>query len=327
MLNSPRLVATSTRNQLGSFFSRQVANHSGDNGVYFVENTERELIGVFKPEDETFSTKHGMTHGDYTAKEIAAYCLDHMGVSHVPNTKRLEIEDEASNRSRTGSFQKYVHNIGPAEDFSSSLFAIEDVQAIGLLDLRVFNTDRHMGNLVVCEEPVEIAGGKHRVLRLVPIDHSLILPDFRCLSEGWYEWCSWEQARFPITKTLEAYIAGVNIQEDCDILRELEIRSESIVTYALCTTLVKYGVKIGMTLRELANLYQRKPFDLDDPSPLETFVSSALLKCSDVPAKSLVDLTRVERNPLVIAFTEILQENLAVFGTKSSEIAQDEHTT
>lgn len=59
--------------------------------------------------------------------------------------------DECSSASSStvlGSFQRYVSHECGSWDLAAYKFAVEDVHRIGLLDLRIFNTDRHGGNML-----------------------------------------------------------------------------------------------------------------------------------------------------------------------------------
>ncbi|KAL3909673.1 MAG: hypothetical protein SGPRY_009340, partial [Prymnesium sp.] len=48
-----------------------------------------------------------------------------------------------------GSLQQFERHVGCADDFSASIFSTEEVQRIALLDIRIFNLDRHGANLLV----------------------------------------------------------------------------------------------------------------------------------------------------------------------------------
>src|SRR5690606_17228551 len=97
------------------------------------------------------------------------------------------------------SLQEYVENEGTAEDIGPSAIPAEEVHKLGILDLRVVNLDRHLGNILVSRE----ASG---TIRLVPIDHSYILPDYRELSDLYFEWLYWPQTKIPFSTGALSYI-------------------------------------------------------------------------------------------------------------------------
>ena len=55
----------------------------------------------------------------------------------------------ASLTPKLASLQQYVRHDGDAADAGASRFSVRDVHAIGILDIRLLNSDRHAGNLLV----------------------------------------------------------------------------------------------------------------------------------------------------------------------------------
>jgi hypothetical protein len=51
--------------------------------------------------------------------------------------------------SKVGSLQAYVSHHGSAEDVGPQLLPLDTVQRVGVLDLRLLNLDRHMGNMLL----------------------------------------------------------------------------------------------------------------------------------------------------------------------------------
>ena len=74
-------------------------------------------------------------------------------------------------------------------------FAVKDVHRIGILDLRLFNTDRHAGNMLVREVPTAKKTSANTwldsQLELIPIDHGFCLPE--ALEPPYLEWLHWPQ--------------------------------------------------------------------------------------------------------------------------------------
>jgi len=109
--------------------------------------------------------------------------------------------------SRFGSLQEFKENIGSAEELGPAKFDVDEVHKIGILDIRVVNLDRHLGNILVTQDE-HARGGSG--LRLVPIDHGYILPDYRDLSDVNLEWIYWKQCKQPFSEHSLAYIASLD---------------------------------------------------------------------------------------------------------------------
>ena len=101
-------------------------------------------------------------------------------------------KNEKEEESR-GSIQRYVADVqGAADDFgmpndleaAAQVIATRDAQQVALLDLRVCNTDRHPGNLLLQKNPVK--DGPRFVP--IPIDHGCTLP----------RWWAMGEANFPV---------------------------------------------------------------------------------------------------------------------------------
>ena len=85
-------------------------------------------------------------------------------------------------------------------EMGASRFGARDVHRIGILDIRIWNTDRHAGNILVRRQRASSAGlsGLQMLdssqLELVPIDHGFCLPE--SLEPPYFEWLHWPQVRF-----------------------------------------------------------------------------------------------------------------------------------
>lgn len=93
--------------------------------------------------------------------------------------------------------QEYVYHDCDTSEMGASRFAARDVHRIGILDIRIWNTDRHAGNILVRRQRESSAGlsGLARLdsaqLELVPIDHGFCLPE--SLEPPYFEWLHWPQ--------------------------------------------------------------------------------------------------------------------------------------
>ena len=173
----------------------------GTGGTYFMKNAYKNFGAVFKPTDEeayapmnqkNYSGKFGgpglrpgVLSGEAAYREVAAYLLDQGHFSNVPKTVLVHAQHPTFSYPigklypKTGSLQEYIQSNGTSDDFSTSLFSIEDVQKICILDTRILNMDRNEGNILVSKE--------NSNLKLIPIDHGLSIPDNFNISD--YDLC------------------------------------------------------------------------------------------------------------------------------------------
>ncbi|KAL1530535.1 hypothetical protein AB1Y20_001436 [Prymnesium parvum] len=226
--------------------------------------------------------KSGIVVGEAALNEQAAYLLDSTDRSRhfcrVPATAIVQTEhsnfydvssregdtgNEANHapfrslKTKVGSLQQFEVHLGCADDFSSSLFSTEEVQRIALLDIRIFNLDRHGANLLVQRQaqgslrsqrgPASSSsfgkgtstGAKRCLevrddygewgvgdrldmsggdeLRLVPIDHGFSLP--ASITVPYFEWQFWSQVRQPMSDGVREYISRIDAQADAHLLR------------------------------------------------------------------------------------------------------------
>ncbi len=100
--------------------------------------------------------------------------------------------------SKLGSLQEFVAHDCDTSEIGPSLFSLQDVHRIAILDIRLFNTDRHAGNILV-QRPTGQGRAKLSALarlnqpqcRLLPIDHGFCLPE--ALEPPFFEWLHWPQ--------------------------------------------------------------------------------------------------------------------------------------
>jgi len=156
-----------------------------------------------------------------------------------------------------GSVQAFaVDAIGCIEDFAmprsleraNSFVSKEAAEALALLDMRVFNMDRHSGNLLLLrrETPHELG----------PIDHGCCLPPWWSLGEAIFDaWIEWPQLQSePLEKSRDIAETAYNkLELTCDTLKGIGLEPEAIICLRLCTLLVYIGVKeLGLPLGLIA---------------------------------------------------------------------------
>mmetsp|Transcript_17295 Transcript_17295/g.19670 ORF Transcript_17295/g.19670 Transcript_17295/m.19670 type:complete len:738 (-) Transcript_17295:655-2868(-) len=255
---------------------------------------EESKFAVFKPEDEETGARRqlhlgdknperaGMVIGGGAKRERAAYVLDklYFGFSQVPTTVLMKLPEsgQLDFKGKRGSLQQYCPNQGSADEnpMLVSKCSSDQVHRIGILDLRIFNTDRHGGN-ILCQL---YRSDEQDKIRLIPIDHALSLPDYRFLSEAYFDWVYWKQSEDKFDQRTLEYVANINIGKDAAALRDINIPETCVATNIISTIALKAGVRNGLSLRDLGEVFQR-PFmaghqDHDKYlSPLEYMVSEA----------------------------------------------------
>jgi|UniRef100_A0A7S0KLP1 phosphatidylinositol 4-kinase type 2 len=243
-------------------------SQGGNGGAYFLKGVDGKTAAVFKPADEEpfapnnprgHRTSHngegmrkGTKAGEGAAREVAAYLLDHGGFAGVPATSLANLTDSVEDDGKLGSLQEYVENTAEAEEFGPSMFPCEEVHKITILDIRLANTDRNAGNILVQSDE----DGK--IVRLIPIDHGYALP--HTLEDVCFEWEFWPQANMPYSDDVKEYVAMLDADEDIAYLRENDIELDAAPERVLrvCTALLKEAVPRNFRAADIASMLNRK---------------------------------------------------------------------
>ncbi|KAM7464422.1 hypothetical protein LguiA_032543 [Lonicera macranthoides] len=273
--------------------------HSGLGGAYYFRNSKGESVAIVKPTDEEpFAPnnpkgfvgkalgqpglKRSVRVGETGFREVAAYLLDYAHFAKVPPTALVKITHSIFNVndgvnankpqnkklvSKIASFQQFIPHDFDASDHGTSSFPVTAVHRIGILDIRIFNTDRHAGNLLV----KKLDGvGRFGQVELIPIDHGLCLPE--SLEDPYFEWIHWPQASIPFTDDELEYIENLDPLRDSEMLRaELPmIREACLRVLVLCTIFLKEAASFGLCLAEIGEMMSREFRGGDEePSELE----------------------------------------------------------
>ena len=296
--------------------SREAAERSSERSSNGGEESPPQLphtpapIAVFKPTDEEAGSannprgligeahvmREGFRLGGGAVRERLAYKLDR-GFARVPRTAvdqlLLRSPSGIHMRSQCGSIQEFVPSDGDASDFRFDGSEFDDAQSQRLMlqDCRLFNCDRHEGNILVKRPPPQQPAGTK--CDLVPIDHAFILPRFGFFREAEFAWRYWTSAAKPLEREAVSYIAALNVDADVDVARQVGLDESSCATLRVCTMLLKRAV-LGRghartadhpaveaqetmspaTPKYLSSLLMRDQFD--QPSPLERLCARAL---------------------------------------------------
>ncbi|XP_006660740.1 phosphatidylinositol 4-kinase gamma 7-like [Oryza brachyantha] len=284
--------------------------NSGMGGAYYFKNINGERIAIVKPTDEepfapnnpkgfvgkilgVPGLKRSVRVGETGLREVAAYLLDYDNFANVPPTMLVKITHSVFNVndtvgrkskvfhnksqavSKLASLQQFIAHDFDASDHGTSSFPVSAVHRIGILDIRIFNTDRHAGNLLVRK----LGPGADNFgvqTELIPIDHGLCLPE--CLEDPYFEWIHWPQASIPFTEEELDYIANLDPVKDAEMLRMRLpfIREACLRVLMLSTTFLKDAAAYGLCLSEIGEMMSR-PFTgkEEEPSELELLCMEA----------------------------------------------------
>ncbi|KDD72021.1 phosphatidylinositol 3- and 4-kinase, partial [Helicosporidium sp. ATCC 50920] len=312
----------------------------GLGGTYFFRDESGAKVAIMKPVDEEPlapnnpkgfvgralggpGLKPSVRVGEAAGREVAAYLLDHAGFARVPPTLMVEISHAAFHQAgeredgppprKLGSLQEFVAHDGDASELGSSRFRAADVHRIAILDVRLFNTDRHAGNILVRRLPAPASGpaAAQAVLdrageyELVPIDHGFALPE--ALEPPYFEWQHWSAAQLPLGAVERAYVENLDPDADVALLRrELPgLREPSLRLLWTTTTLLKACVAAGLCLAEVAAVCTRSSVGVDEEaSPLEELCLAARREAEDDLEDDLDDLEEGEEDEEVFLTEE-----------------------
>jgi len=283
----------------------------GLGGAYYFRNYRGGSVAIVKPTDEEpFAPnnpkgfvgkvlgqpglKRWVRVGETGIREVAAYLLDHDHFANVPPTVLVKIthsifnvnemttskkENKRQTVSKIASFQQFVAHDCDASDYGTSSFPVAAVHRIGILDIRILNTDRHAGNLLV--KNIENVGRYPQVrgesVDITPIDHGLCLPEN--LEDPYFEWLHWPQASIPFSEDELEYIYKLDAIKDTEMLRrELPmVREACLRVLILCTIFLKKAAEAGLCLAEIGAMMSREFHGVEEEcSELEEIYMTAV---------------------------------------------------
>jgi len=268
------------RSAIGTTGYELVLADDGEGGTYFIQRSQDcSIIAVFKPVAEEIGCidnprgnnrgcrVDGFVPGTGAVREVAAYTLDADHAAHVPITIMRNIAGKGS-----GSFQQFIPGLQQSWNMTSEVrdkVSLADIQYLAMFDIRVFNTDRHGGNILV--DPLSGA--------LTAIDHSYILP--RQFVDPEWEWLSWPESRRPILPQVREYYLTRNDERDADAVREIGVDEESVRFFMSSSSALRIILKAfpAATLIQVAEFFRRPT--IATPSIFEQCLASSRAPLED----------------------------------------------
>lgn len=235
----------------------------GTGGTYFLKTANNKNIAVFKPKDEdplsannpkqqVVSGFSGLKAGDGIYREVLAHVID---PTIVPKTLIAELKHPMFTSSKVGSLQEFVQNAEPSEEYGSSLFSVEDVHKIALLDIRIVNCDRNGENILVKRNK------NNNSYSLIPIDHAFSLPAYTAFdSLKHFEWMNYRQSKAPISQEMKNFILNIDIEKDLQKAKAIGIQREALITMKIAHIVLTRGVSANKTFFEIGKLLCSKSF-------------------------------------------------------------------
>mmetsp|Transcript_84758 Transcript_84758/g.162123 ORF Transcript_84758/g.162123 Transcript_84758/m.162123 type:complete len:832 (+) Transcript_84758:57-2552(+) len=271
--------------------TRKVNMDEGQTGTVFALESGGKRIAVFKPQTGENFKRKGLETGKGAVREEAVYLVDRLcgGQANVPVTSRASIDIDG-NTKLEGSVQEYVPNVmGFIEDFAMPRdleaargFVCQNAaEALALLDMRVFNMDRHPGNLLLRYREKDNKVLKVKPYELGVIDHGCCLPAWWCLSEAIFDaWRTWPQLYCEPSEYAQkiAIKAKDLLCDTCAQVKALRLDEASIVTLRICVEFIYIGVAVlKLPIGKLAELMLR---DEDTGFEEMSWLESKVLICA-----------------------------------------------
>jgi len=229
----------------------------GVGGTYFIHDDKKQVIAVFKPQDEEACSvnnpkgfrknsnsmggyKEGFSVGDGSIRECAAYLLDYDNFSGVPATDLVVIQHpvfyhsgddeeldtifqldppfpESPTKPKVGSFQQFIKNDGNTDDADPRLVSSFPVDEVH----KVAVLDIRLVN-------ADRHGGnilyQESINDLTGESYYTLIPIDHgyCLPNGikeaWFCWQTWPQAKLPMSQRTKEYINTLDAEKDISLL-------------------------------------------------------------------------------------------------------------
>jgi len=256
----------------------------GTCGVYLLKNKKGEDVAVFKPMDEEYVPKEAeqngaLVKGHNSYRERAAFLVSDAlgGYTGVPNTIITTVRHPTfKGGEKRGSLQRFVPASTDMSDLGPADIPVDEVHKIGLVDLLLFNVDRHEGNLLLRTRKSQ--GSDVLTRELVPIDHGLCLPVLVSRETGpsrnlmldlYFAWESWPQAKQPFGAKARRFLQALSPKAVSRLVTVLKadlgnhaIPLPALTTLKVGALLLRLCAQGGKTLSEMAAMVRTPLADI-----------------------------------------------------------------
>jgi hypothetical protein len=243
----------------------------GSGGTYFLHDTRKAKIAIFKPADEepyaennprgylpqpdqSTYLREGIVPGEACLREVAAFMLDHEGFSDVPMTTLVEARHPnfhtggAKLNCSQGGASIGAHSIygsaapartcekkvGSFQEFVRTECSMDDISPSKICVEEVHKIavlDIRLLNADRNAANLLCRRRSDNSLQLIPIDHGFCLRSSADVS--WMDWCwlDWPQLKEPVSEATRSYIMRLDIEEDAKTLREVFNIDQKAIDY------------------------------------------------------------------------------------------------
>lgn len=241
----------------------------------FKKLVEQTLAGKYTLEPSLHGTQHtprlmneeGKPVGILKTKnELLAEAFDYEHFAGVPPSIEVNIPEMGDI-----VVQKWIQNSTMVIESKGKVdLNPEQLHRIRILDIRLGNSDRNRGNVLIAEKE----GLKH----IVPIDHDLIMhyiPNDN----------NWEAPYLnaPFSPTSLKYIESLDLEKDAAIMSDLGYKSEDILSMKIRTTLLKMAAEQNLSLKEIDMIFRFYYFDFLEKA------ESLPVSCSEVELRKVFE--------------------------------------
>mmetsp|Transcript_50908 Transcript_50908/g.101707 ORF Transcript_50908/g.101707 Transcript_50908/m.101707 type:complete len:528 (-) Transcript_50908:159-1742(-) len=246
----------------------------GTCGVYLLKNKKGEDVGVFKPMDEEHVPEEAEEwalvkgHGSYRERAAFLVSSELGGYTGVPNTIITTLRHPTfEGGEKRGSLQRFVPASKDMSDLGPAGIPVDEVHKIGIVDLLLFNVDRHEGNVLLRTKKGDGSGTATR--ELVPIDHGLCLPVIvtkesgplrRLMLDLYFAWQSWPQAKEPFGANAQRFLSALSPHAVTRIVKLVKkdlgrhaIPAPALTTLKVGALLLRLCAQSGKTLSAIAD--------------------------------------------------------------------------
>lgn len=287
----------------------------GSGGTYFLHNTRKAPVGVFKPSDEEpyavnnprgyvqqgdgfdqdpGGLREGIQPGESCIREVAAYLLDHKGFSNVPATTLVSARHQGFNSNSSALAERVsavgehllgstplqpMKKVGSCQEFIRAECSMDDMSYSKLSDYEVQKIailDIRLLNADRNGANLLVRRKPNNALELVPIDHGYCL---RASADvAWFDWCwlDWPQVKKPLSKDIKDYVLNLDIEADARfLLQSLQIGEDALDYFRVSSKILKTCVKSGLRLYDIATMCCRQDSSGSEQSKLEKICSQA----------------------------------------------------
>lgn len=239
---------------------------SGVCGSYFVFDEQERILAIVKPADEEPGAKNarkdlqllkdGIQPMTASCREALAYRL---APEIVPPTVLMDLTSQqfVNEVTKRCSVQMFRHHSGSAHalDEGKKRDLISHLQATMFLDLFLFNSDRHAGNLLVGLEG-------NSIKEVIPIDHGCILPD-NLVSASLFFWYPLLDPAVRFIPEIQNKIDQIDLESLKRDVLDFEL-GEGVINALNATILLLKKMHKTQSIRQIAMYYIAEPQNWDN---------------------------------------------------------------